>query len=247
LLAARKQRLQPFTDRKKLSSWNALAGLGLLQAQRHLGHAQAGVLASHQLEALLALHWQDGAVAHGSLDGRLFAGSFMGDHAAMLLLLASHHEDRRIFRSEIQATRKALLAFLADKGWLESREKDFLPVAAESFDSPMPSSVALAEAALVKAAMVLGEEYQALAGGRPGAQDFRNVAALMSSGQWYVVSGPQVSPWDTLPMCTIQGEGGRQQYCRSGQCTPGLPEKNDRENHDYSSFRKEAPTQRIQE
>jgi hypothetical protein len=224
LLAARKQRPQPFTDRKKLSSWNALAGLGLLQAQRHIGHTQAGDLASHQLEALLALHWDHGSVAHGSLDGRVFSGSFMADHAAMLLLLASHQEDRRIFRSEIQATREALLAFRTDKGWLESREKDFLPVPAESFDSPVPSSVALAEAALVKAAMVLGEDYQTLAGGRPGTQDFRNVAALVSSGQWYVVSGPEASAWNDLPLCTVQGEGSRQQYCYAGRCSFGLPD-----------------------
>jgi uncharacterized protein YyaL (SSP411 family) len=225
LLAARRQRPQPFTDRKKLSLWNALAGIALLQAQRHIGHTQAGDLARHQLDAMLALHWNNGSVAHGSLDGRLFAGSFMGDHAAMLLLLATHHEDRRIFRSELLATRAALLGFRTRTGWLESREQDFVPVPAESFDSPVPSSVALAEAALVKAAMVLGEDYQQLALRRPGAEDFRNVAALMSSGQWYVVSGPQVSPWADLPLYTVQGEGSRNQYYHAGQCAFGLPNK----------------------
>jgi hypothetical protein len=224
LLAARKQRPQPFTDRKKLSSWNALAGLGLLQAQRHIGHTQAGDLASHQLEALLALHWDHGSVAHGSLDGRLFAGSFLSDHAAVLLLLVTHHEYSRNLKSEILATREALLAFRTRNGWIESHEKDFLPVPAESFDSPVPSSVALAEAALVKAAMVLGEDYQALVGGRPGTQDFRNVAALVSSGQWYVVSGPEASAWNDLPLCTVQGEGSRQQYCYAGRCSFGLPD-----------------------
>jgi uncharacterized protein len=223
LVAVRRQRPQPFVDRKKLSSWNALAGVALLQAQRHLGHAQAGDLASRQLDALLALHWQNGAVAHGSLDGLLFTGSFMGDHAAMLLLLATHHEDSRKYQAEMLATREALLSFRTGKGWMESHEKDFLPVPAESFDSPVPSSVALAEAALAKTAMVLGEDYRPFAGGRPGAGDFRNFSALMSSGLWYVVSGPQVSDWADLPLCTVQGEGPRQQYCHAGQCTPGLP------------------------
>jgi uncharacterized protein YyaL (SSP411 family) len=223
LLAVRNQRPQPFVDRKKLSLWNALAGIALLQTWRHIGHAQAGDLARNQLDALLALHWNNGSVAHGSLEDRVFSGSFMGDHAALLLLLASHHEDRRIFRSEIKATREALLAFRTDPGWLESREKDFLPVPAGSFDSPVPSSVALAEAALVKTAMVLGEDYQALAGGRPGVEDFRNVASWMSSGLWYVVSGQKVSPWAELPLCTIQGEGTQLQYCHAGRCTFGLP------------------------
>lgn len=225
LVAVRRQRPQPFTDRKKLSSWNALAGIALLQAQRHIGHEQAGTMARHQLDALLALHWKNGTVAHASLDGRLFAGSFMGDHAALLLLLASHHEDRRILRSEILATREALLGFRTENGWLESHEQDFLPVPAESFDSPVPSSVALAEAALVKVAMVLGEDYRPVAGGRPGAEDFRNVAALMSSGQWYVVNGPQASGWADLPLCTTQGEGSRYQYCHDGQCSMGMPSK----------------------
>ena len=223
LLAARKQRPQPFTDRKKLSSWNALTGIALLQAQRHTGHEQAGTIARHQLDALLALHWDKGAVAHGSLDGRLFLGNFLGDHAAMLLLLVTHHEDSRKYRAELLATREALLAFRTDRGWLESREQDFLPVPAESFDSPVPSSVALAEAALAKTAMVLGEDYHPIASGRPGAEDFRNFTALMSSGEWYVVSGPQASGWADLPLCTTQGEGVRQQYCHGGQCTFGLP------------------------
>ncbi|MGD9940933.1 MAG: thioredoxin domain-containing protein [Clostridia bacterium] len=225
LAAVRRQRPQPFVDRKKLSSWNALAGIALLQAQRHLGHVGAGELARIQLDALLALHWEDGTVAHASLDGRLFAGSFMGDHAAMLFLLASHHEDRRLFRSEILATRKVLLAFRNKGGWLESHASDFLPAPAESFDSPVPSSIAMAEAALIKTAMVLGEDYPAVAKGRPGAGDFRNFAALISSGQWFAVNGPQASPWDTLPMCTIQGEGTRQHYCYAGQCSFGLPRK----------------------
>ena len=75
----------------------------------------------------------------------------------------------------------------------------------------------------MKTAMVLGEDYRPIATGRPGAEDFRNYAALMSSGLWYVVSGPQVSPWETLPMCTIQGKGSKYQYCHDGQCSFGLP------------------------
>jgi uncharacterized protein YyaL (SSP411 family) len=125
-------------------------------------------LARNQLDALLALHWQNGAVAHASLDGRLFNGSFLGDHAAMLLCWPATTKTAGSSRSEILATREALLSFRTRNGWMESHEKDFLPVPAETFDSPVPSSVALAEAALAKTAMVLGEDYRPVASGSPG-------------------------------------------------------------------------------
>ncbi len=230
LLAARRNRPQPFTDRKKLTLWNALTGVALLAAERHLGSETAGRLARAQLDALLGKHVRQADVLHATLDGRPFAGRFLADYASMLLLLTYHHEDRRCFAAEIRTLRDAVLTFMgpgvndaAGGSWREADEPDFVPVIAEPMDSPLPASDALAEMALARAAMVLGEEYRPISPGRALVEDFRNLGALMTAGYCYWVTGPQPVAWRQLPLFSVQGEGAANQYCFAGACVRGLP------------------------
>ena len=223
LLEIRRSRKQPFKDRKKLTSWNCLAGIALLQASRHLGHSGARELAEKQADAVLSVLYRGGEVSHGFLDGRHLGGRFLADYAALLLLLTYHHEDRRIFATEIDGLRKRLLDFRRDGIWMEGWEKDFLPVPAEDWDRPFPASAALAETALCRAAMVRGEAYESVESGSGMMSDWRNFAAYASSGEWLLVTGPQPLPWNALPICAAQGEGNQAQYCRRGTCTLGVP------------------------
>lgn len=227
LAEVRKDRPQPFRDRKKLTAWNCLAGIGLLQAQRQIGHRRAGELAGTQLERLLALQPDPGGVVHGVLDERIFPGKFLGDHAAMLLLLTFHHEERRIYREEIEALRESVQSFRTHGTWRESEEADFLEVPAGSFDNPVPSSAALAETALARAAMVLGEEYPRVAPGKAFMEDFRNLGYLMTSGLFYWITGPEPNEWEHLPIASVQGEGEQSQYCYAGVCRRGLPSRSE--------------------
>lgn len=241
LLAVRRSRPQPFTDRKKLTLWNALTGIALLTAERHLDSETAGRLARTQLDALLDQHVRRAEVLHGTLDGRPFAGRFLADYASMLLLLTYHHEDHRNLAAEIRPLRDAVLTFLGtgagdqkapatggaadqqDGSWREANEPDFIPVIAEPMDSPLPASDALAEIALARSAMVLGEEYRQIRPGRAAVEDFRNLGALMTAGYCVWVTGPQPVAWRQLPLFSVQGEGAVQQYCYAGSCVRGLP------------------------
>jgi uncharacterized protein len=223
LLEIRLTRTQPFKDRKKLTAWNCLAGIGLLQASRHLGSAVARELARNQMDALLSALYLGGEVAHGSMDDRLLGGRFLADHAALLLLLTYHHEERRIFAVEIDALARSMRNFRRDDIWMEASVGDFLPVPAEDWDSPIPGSAALAETALSRAAMVRGKSYERVNPGDGAMGNWRNFAAFASSGEWYLVTGSEPLPWDSLPILTVQGEGERTQYCRRGVCTLGTP------------------------
>lgn len=240
LLEARRRRPQPFVDRKKLTFWNALTGIALLTAERSVGSDAARRIADRQLEALMSLHVRQGNVLHATLDGRPFGGRFLADYAAMLLLLTYHHEDHRRFAAEIRLLRDAVRDFEAPRGsgereqqaegenvirrhWREADESDFLPVAADPVDSPLPASDALAETALARAAMVLGEEYRSITPGRPALEDFRNTGVLMTAGYCCWVTGPLPVPWQRLPLFSVQGEGTDYQYCVAGTCTRGLP------------------------
>jgi uncharacterized protein YyaL (SSP411 family) len=223
LLEVRRARTQPFKDQKKLTSWNCLTGIGLLQASRHLGSTVALELARTQMDAILSALYRGGEVAHGSMDGKLLGGRFLADHAALLLLLTYHHEERRIFAAEIDALADSVRDFRRDGVWMEASVDDFLSVPAEDWDSPFPGSAALAEAALCRAAMVRGKKYESIEPSDGAMSDWRNFAAFASSGEWYLVTGSEPLPWAALPILTIQGEGERTQYCRRGACTLGAP------------------------
>lgn len=223
LLEVRGARTQPFKDRKKLTSWNCLTGIGLLQASRHLGSAKALKLAQTQMDALLSGLYRGGEVSHGSMESRLLGGRFLADHAALLLLLTYHHEERRIFATEIDALAARVRDFRRDGVWMEASAGDFLSVPAEDWDSPFPGSAALAETALCRAAMVRGQNYESIEPSDGAMSDWRSFAAYASSGEWYLVTGSEPLPWNSLPILTVQGEGERIQYCRRGACTLGAP------------------------
>ncbi|MDX9800476.1 MAG: DUF255 domain-containing protein, partial [Spirochaetia bacterium] len=56
LLTARKERLQPFCDCKKITSWNSFAGIALLQMHRHLGNNDALNMALDMRSELVNSH-----------------------------------------------------------------------------------------------------------------------------------------------------------------------------------------------
>jgi hypothetical protein len=223
LLAARKERRQPFTDRKIITSWNALAGIGLVGAYRFLGVEEALEDARRLLDALLAQHTADTTVYHSSIDGQLQRESFLGDHAALLLLMSYLHEDTRAYEEELRAFRDSMERFRGEQGWIESDNPDFIAVPAEQFDSPIPSSVSMAELAGVRVAMLLDEDYGERSFRSPGMSDFANIAALASRGYMHVVKSPEPVSWSRLPIHTVLVPAEHVQDCYKGVCTPQLP------------------------
>ncbi len=228
LLAARRERPQPFTDQKKLTSWNALAGIALLNASRMLvdkpGAGAARRMAFSVRDALLQHHiCADGRVLHGSVAGQVLAGHFLEDHAALLLFLSYCYEEQRRDKEAIERLVQGLDSFSEESGWISADEADFFKVPADSFDSPAPSAYALAEFARARAAMVLGHQYPQVDFGAPLSGDFLSLAALHTRGYVYTLQAPQPIEWRAVPPHTVQTAGDIENYCIHGVCRQGLP------------------------
>jgi uncharacterized protein YyaL (SSP411 family) len=222
LLSARRKRPQPEPDGLVVASWNALAGIALVQAWRLLGDRQALDDAIRLFELLLERHYSDGRLYRSSFGGRLNGTTYLEDAAAMLLFAGFLHEEDRS-RGGIMAELKALvLSFRdgadADARWLESRNADFRSIPAGGFDSPLPSSSSLAEAALARADLVVSGTAAACSPGSPLQADFRSWAWLHTAGIVPVAGSPEVLPWSRLPPCTVQYQADVASLCRYGRC-----------------------------
>ncbi len=217
LLRLRRQRTQPFADHKIITSWNALAGVGLVMAWRATGDAALRERARGVLDGLLQLHRRpDGGIAHSSLDGVVQAQGFLEDAAALLLLATCLHEERDGRAELLRELRPIVLRFRGD-GWNEAAENDFRPVAATGFDHPIPSSAALAEMALLRTALLLGEEPPPVAAGAPG-REFGALAAFIADGHWHIVHAPRLIAWSELPLNAVQVPGTELVDCFEGAC-----------------------------
>ena len=78
-------------------------------------------------------------------------------------------------------------AFREGSRWLEANLDDFRPVAASTFDHPVPSGVSLATLALARAAVLNDTAVEALEYLRPLQSDFYNVAVMIGQGLFHQV------------------------------------------------------------
>ena len=224
MLLHRKKRKQPLVDRKKLTEWNALTGIALLQAHRHLEVPGALERALSIRKHLMRDHVTESyEVIRGTFEGSAMSGRFLEDHASLLLFLTFCYEEDRGFRDQMVRLAEGLKRFKSNGSWFRSSEKDFLQVPAHRFDSPSPSPHALAEFAVSRTAMVTGGLYPVIPTGLPGAHDFRNYASLHTGGHVYVVTSPKPLEWNILPLNSVQAEGEAVQHCYACTCMEGLP------------------------
>jgi len=217
LLALRKKRNQPFVDRKIITSWNALVGIGLVMAWRYTANRQALEKAKKLFSKLLEKHFNNDKLLHSSLDDKVQAEEFLEDYAAVFLLMTYLHEETGEHKDLLEAFRKKVKLFKKG-GWIESRNTDFMEIAAESTDSPTPSSVSLAELGLLRMNIMFDEEYKATEYKSPLSHDFYNLAALLSSGDWHLIHSPEKLDWNNLPLNAIQIRSEKIQDCYKMSC-----------------------------
>jgi len=222
LLDARNKRPQPEPDGLVVTSWNALAGIALVQAWRLLGDGRALEDARRLFEALIARHYTDGRLYRSSFDGRLNGTTYLEDAAAMLLFAGFLHEEDRSRGGIITELKALTLSFRdgaeGEDSWLESRNADFRRIPAGGFDSPHPSSSSLARAALARADIVVSGKAAACSPGLPLQADFRSWAWLHTAGVVPIAGSPEVLPWSALPPCTVQHPADVAVLCRYGRC-----------------------------
>lgn len=224
LLHQRRERAQPERDEKIITSWNALTGVGLVEAWRATGERHYLDRALRLYEELLERNSRDQRLVHSSLSGRgAQEHGFLEDFASVLLLETYLSEERLLPEDRLPVSVERLLQFKSGKNWHAAKTDDFLPMPSDVFDSPIPAAASLAEMALLRSRMLLDREYEELSLARAYQSDFYNLAGRFSAGEVYLVKAPQPLPWDSLPFPALQGVAERENYCFRGVCYFGLP------------------------
>lgn len=225
LLNERKKRAQPFVDKKKITSWNALAGIGLLMHWRTTGKKDSKEKAQQLYAALLKKHFIANKLSHSSLGQQLQSQEFLEDNAAVLLLATYLYEEdfSQALKKEVEVFSSLVHSFQKkDKQWRESSNSDFQEVPGKAYDHPTPSSISLATYALARAEFLLGKEESTSSehiSYKPAlAYDFFNLATLFSKGKFHMIYAPSPISWSKLSLHSIQAFGKRSQDCYQGKC-----------------------------
>jgi len=204
LLKIRKSRTQPFVDKKIITSWNALVGVGLVMHWRATGDKKSLEKARSLLKSLLELHYQNAELVHSSLDEGLQRGEFMGDYASLLLLVSYLHEEGGGYINLIKKLQEKILSFKSEKKWIESRNSDFRKVEALPYDSSIPSAISIAELALLRSNVFLRKPQPSMEFSFPLDCDFHNMVSLLARGNLQIIEDEHLTPWEDLSLNTIQ-------------------------------------------
>jgi len=217
LLKVRKKRLQPFIDRKIITSWNALLGIAYVMAWRAIGDISLLNTAEKILKNILIKHRFKDLLAHSSFDGLLQYQEFLEDTSSLLLLATYIYEEKRSNKDLIIWLRNKLNQFY-DVGWFESNSRDFWKVSASDFDHPIPSSISMAAMALLRCSILLKEEYNLVSYRYHSGNEFYNLCAFITNGHWHYIHTSSIISWKNLSLNTIQVEDISYSDCFEGSC-----------------------------
>ncbi len=220
LLEIRKQRSQPFTDKKIITSWNALLGIAFMQAWRCCQGRTAKQKAEKLFKALLDKHYTQEKLAHTSLGGNLQQQEFLEDYGALLLFTTYLYEETGNHKDILEQLYNKLRQFKTQGYWIESITDDFKEIPAHQVDHPYPSSTSLAEAAIIRANILLNKECTVLEYRSPLEYDFYNILAFITQGNAPIIHLPYKLDWQLVSYDTIQVKDDCIQYCYERKCYP---------------------------
>ena len=219
LLAARLKRSQPSRDDKILSGLNALTGVALIQAGRHLGRPDMEAAAATLIRRLLETFRDESTLAHSWFDGTLQRQSFLSDAAAMLLAITMLYETDESWGRMMTEMADFVRSFQENGKWVESDSDDFIKIYASWFDHPVPSAVSLAETALTRVAMLTGGDVAPAEYRRPYQSDFYNINVLMTEDLFHLYTTKDPLQWSTIPVSSLQKRGEPESVCHNRTCT----------------------------
>ncbi|HEX7510740.1 MAG TPA: DUF255 domain-containing protein [Chitinivibrionales bacterium] len=220
LLGARKMRPQPFVDRKIITSWNCLAGIGFIHAYRYLKDDRLLAKARSIFSGLMDHNWRMGTMHHSSMDSNVLPGEYLQDCGAMLLFITYLHEETGEFSKEMDAFYGKVKEYHGNDEWMESSQKDFLTVPAEPYDSPVPSGASMAELAMARADILQGRQYDFTDFREPLLRDFFNISVLLRNGFFHCMKTPSKIDYNRLPGNTVQVRSHECVDCYLNVCIP---------------------------
>jgi len=220
LLAIRNKRAQPDKDRKIITSWNALLGIAFLIAGRYLKNDSYTKRGLNVYQRLMTDHWDDEILAHSSFEGSVQRQPFLEDYASLLLLSTYVYEEDSINLYSVKKLRSKLMKYSKEGKWMESIEsEDFKLVEASFFDNPTPSSISLAEEALRRSSLILGEvDERNLKYKIPLSSDFYNSVVFYKLGNFHEIHSQESLDYSSLPINSIQLKGHEYQDCYKMKC-----------------------------
>lgn len=223
-----KARGKPFVDKKILTSWNALTGVGLVMAARYCALPEAGKMADALFKHLMTAHVKDGVVFHSAVAGELGPESYLEDVAALLLLATFMYEEDFEGKETLAWMLEALEKFKVEGRWLSNLgASDFAEVPASSFDHPIPSAVSLAEMAAYRAQQILEAKPEGEAEptySQALQQDFHNLMVFWKTGECHELHVPERIDWSDLPANVLLMPGTLFLDCHRKMCKM-FPEK----------------------
>lgn len=218
LLQARKFKPQAFKDKKLISSWNALTGIGLLFASRYAGFdlydkalsIYKAIMKNHKLP--------NGKIAHSSINEKAQNESFLEDIASMFLFATFLYEDRLIDESELNELYDELIKYKHSNNWIESNNEFLGKIDAEYVDHPYPSSISMAEMAIARYKPQTNQDTHKLEFLPPLNFDFYNIAAKINRGDFPVIKSPEKISYDDIPAGAIQMYDKTTSICMNNTC-----------------------------
>ncbi|MDO8662863.1 MAG: hypothetical protein Q7K98_06565 [Candidatus Omnitrophota bacterium] len=143
-------------------------------------------------------------IYHSSIDSHVQEEGFLQDSASVLLFLTYLHEETGMFTDEMDEFFSKVQEYRVDGEWIESSHGDFLKVPADIFDYPIPSSVSMAELAILRADLLRKREHAPAEFSVPLARDFFNIGVLIRNGFFHLIESPAKITFSRLPGNTIQ-------------------------------------------
>jgi len=219
LLTIRKNKKQPFTDKKFITSWNAILGVAFVNSYRCLHDEKYLEKAILIYKNLKNGHFIDNRLIHTSINGKFNSCEFLEDYASLLLLLTYLHEETGEYSDDLKLFYTLIEKFRKDGSWLESENDDFRQVKANYFDHPQPSSISLAEMAILRANILLDMNYLEPQNFKQLINfDYLNLSIFIKNGFFHIFESPEKLDWKDLPLNSFQKKGINLSDCYKGVC-----------------------------
>mgnify|MGYP001561408416 FL=1 len=219
LLEIRNQREQPFKDEKFITSWNSLIGIALINAYRYFKKDECLELAKKLFSKIWNEHFYNDKLFHSSFKGKIQEHEFLEDYASFLLFASYLHEETNNYKRYMISLYEKIKKFKEDN-WIESENKDFIKVYSDYYDNPIPSSASLAELALIRTEILLGNNYLIKKKFKePLKNDFFNISIMIKKGLFHIITSENKIDWENLPSNTIQKIGLTFSNCYKDSCS----------------------------
>lgn len=194
-------------DGMKVTSWNAVSGVGLVMASRYCGNEEALGIAERIFAKLMTDHVEGGKIVHSAFGGIVHGEDELEDFAAVLVLATYLYEN--------SFDGKDLVESLAGKVASMKEGLEF------GYDVPMLSALSLAEFGLLRAGKILEKsEYGKQSDGYVPVleSDLHNLCVFLARGALHDIHVKERIDWSNLPVNVLQMPGTMYIDCYGNMC-----------------------------